>query len=1084
MTEPHKPERVQEIQRLVTIGEDLSPEETQRVRQLISDFADIFALSVSEVKTVENAVHHLDIPPETTFPLKVHQKPLTPPQRRYLYESIDTMLEAGIIEACKPEDVKCISPTTLAQKTHQGKGLPLEELQHRVNDECVTSGMNTRFDLPPRTTPTPDDTDQGDPKWRICQNFSQVNKITKVAPMPQGDIRAKQQRLSGHRWVSGFDFAAGFYAVPLDPESRPYTAFYVEGRGYFWYIRMPFGLTGAPSTFGNVTAMNLYRLLVEEIMELFVDDGSASADMFEEMMDKLTKIFTCVRETKMSLSPSKCEFFMSQIVFAGASVGQKGVQPDLKKLTAIVNWKTPENATALAGFLGLTGWFRDLILGYAKKEQPLRDLLRKVKLPEKYTKTIYRRIMSDFKLKDIWTKEHTEAFINLKAEMISEPVLRGPKWDGSPFIITTDGSQDAFGAVLAQVFEYTLPSGKVIRRRHPLGFASKRTSKTERKYKPFLLEFAALKFGLDKFADITWGFPIEVETDCQALRDHLLNDKLSATHARWRDGILAHQITDIRHVPGKLNVVADGLSRANEGAENEGEDGSEWTVSEDWESNTGLTHDIFHTTEAITPALAELRERFKDEPIFAEVIDAILELDQSTSLRLKKRARHRASEYMIEDGKLWRVAGGHSTRAKSRVECVTREEASLLAKQEHETNGHWQRDSVKKSLLDRIWSPGLDTSIVKGITNCGTCKNFGGTHLHSLLNPITRRHPLELLVGDYLSLPTGKGGYHTVGLYLDTFSQHVFAYKYKTAGSAKTTSDSLNKTFQTFAPWETFMSDGGKHFDNKEVRELCEKWGTKTHIVAAYSPWVNGLVEGTNKLFLHILKRLCAPDLDDEEAGKLAPEDLPKHWPDHFEETIQILNGRLLPALKFSPKELMLGLVINTKPTGLDKSTLPTSDADTTLQMAYVAQQRLDGYAEAVAHAIKRKTAFDKRVQAQRPGEVIFSKNQLVQIYRSDLDYTFKTERKLLPKWSTPHRVVSRHLNSYVLETLNGNQLPSSFSARRLRRFIPKEGTKLAEEQKVLEDQGVEDELEREKANPQQETTTDEASHSTTTKEQ
>src|ERR1700678_4768907 len=60
---------------------------------------------------------------------------------------------------------------------------------------------------------------------------------------------------------------------------------------------------------------------------------------------------------------------------------------------------------------------------------------------------IYRRIMSDFKLKDIWTEKHTKAFLNLKAEMTSEPVLRGPKWDGSPFIITTDGSKDAFGAV-------------------------------------------------------------------------------------------------------------------------------------------------------------------------------------------------------------------------------------------------------------------------------------------------------------------------------------------------------------------------------------------------------------------------------------------------------------------------------------------------------------------------------------------------------------------------------------------------------------------------------------------------------------
>ena len=187
-------------------------------------------------------------------------------------------------------------------------------------------------------------------------------------------------------------------------------------------------------------------------------------------------------------------------------------------------------------------------------------------------------------------------------------------------------------------------------------------------------------------------------------------------------------------------------------------------------------------------------------------------------------------------------------------------------------------------------------------------------------------------------------------------------------------------------------------------------------------------------------------------------DDIPKHWPDHFEDAIRILNWRLLPSLKFSPKELMLGLVINTKPTNIDNSILPTTETDTALQMAYVAQQRLDGYAEAVAHAIKRKATFDKRVLAQRPGEVIFSKNQLVQIYRSDLDYTFKTERKLLPKWSMPHRVVSRDLNSYVLKTLNGNQLPGSFSARRLWEFIPKEGTKLAETQMAIEEQRADEE--------------------------
>src|SRR3984885_15792765 len=106
----------------------------------------------------------------------------------------------------------------------------------------------------------------------------------------------------------------------------------------------------------------------------------------------------------------------------------------------------------------------------------------------------------------------------------------------------------------------TLPGGKKVTRLHPLGYASKRTSTSEEKYKLYLLEFAALKFSLDKFADIIWGFPIKLETDCQALRDVLLSDALHAMHARWRDGVLAYNILDGKRIPG-TNNIADGISR-------------------------------------------------------------------------------------------------------------------------------------------------------------------------------------------------------------------------------------------------------------------------------------------------------------------------------------------------------------------------------------------------------------------------------------------------------------------------------------------------------------------------------------------
>ena len=89
------------------------------------------------------------------------------------------------------------------------------------------------------------------------------------------------------------------------------------------------------------------------------------------------------------------------------------------------------------------------------------------------------------------------------------------------------------------------------------------------------------------------------------------------------------------------------------------------------------------------------------------------------------------------------------------------------------------------------------------------------------------------------------------------------------------------------------------HFINKEAQEFCEKWGVSTQSVAAYSHWVSGLVKGANKLLLHVLKRLCAPDLDAEEKEN---ENLLKKWPEHLDEAVRILNFRILPALRFLPK--------------------------------------------------------------------------------------------------------------------------------------------------------------------------------------
>jgi len=236
-TDPFKPERTARIIKEVTLGEDLTDQQCMQVRTVIEEFADCFALSMKEVNAIPGAVHKLNIPKGAKLQTKIPPRSYNPVQRAYLESKINEMLDAGVIRRIHPRDVRFVAQTVLAQKAHEGQGLAIDELKHRVNDQCIAHNLPPEFELPPRPN-EPETTTPREPpplKWRICQDFNGINKLTEIAPVPQGDTRAKQLRLSGHRYLHVFDFAAGFYGVQIHPDSQPYITFYVEGRGYFAY---------------------------------------------------------------------------------------------------------------------------------------------------------------------------------------------------------------------------------------------------------------------------------------------------------------------------------------------------------------------------------------------------------------------------------------------------------------------------------------------------------------------------------------------------------------------------------------------------------------------------------------------------------------------------------------------------------------------------------------------------------------------------------------------------------------------------------------------------------------------------------
>ena len=148
---------------------------------------------------------------------------------------------------------------------------------------------------------------------------------------------------------------------------------------------------------------------------------------------------------------------------------------------------------------------------------------------------------------------------------------------------------------------------------------------------------------------------------------------------------------------------------------------------------------------------------------------------------------------------------------------------------------------------------------------CRHCKGFGVCCQNTLLQLIIRGCPFEFLVVDYLKLPLGKGKMANVLFFINVVSGFVWGQKQAAAGTGKSTEQLLSKICRGWAKPRVWQTDRGSHFKGQELKEVCERLGTIRIVTPAYTAWVNGLVEGVNRLFLSCLKKKCAPDLDESE---------------------------------------------------------------------------------------------------------------------------------------------------------------------------------------------------------------------------
>lgn len=103
------------------------------------------------------------------------------------------------------------------------------------------------------------------------------------------------------------------------------------------------------------------------------------SESFDAHIELLIKVANILREAGLTVNIGKCRFCMKEVRYLGFMIGNGVMKPDPENVSAIRNITPPRTAKELRRFLGLSGWYRRFVDGYAEISAPLTDLTSKNK---------------------------------------------------------------------------------------------------------------------------------------------------------------------------------------------------------------------------------------------------------------------------------------------------------------------------------------------------------------------------------------------------------------------------------------------------------------------------------------------------------------------------------------------------------------------------------------------------------------------------------------------------------------------------------------------------------------------------------
>jgi hypothetical protein len=370
-----------EAQRQFLIGDSLSEEHKTRLLTLLEEYQDVFAWTPYEAPGVDSEFvsHALNVSPEYK-PVAQRARRTAPQHAEAVREEVERLLKIGAVrEVLYPQ---WLSNTVVVKKKNG--------------------------------------------KWRVCVDFTDLNKACPKDPFPLPKIDQLVDSTAGHERMSFLDAFQGYHQIALREEDQEKTAF-ITPRGIFCYKVMPFELKNAGATYQRMVT-KMFSELLGKTVEVYIDDMVVKSVKSTDHVGDLRKVFEILRKHNLKLNATKCTFGVGSGKFLGFLVTQRGIEVNPNQIAAIQELQPSRNVREVQRLTGMATALNRFISKSADRCRPFFDLIKKGK-------------------SFMWNEESDRAFERLKRYLSTPPLLSSPK-EGEPLYIYLAASDKAVSAAI------------------------------------------------------------------------------------------------------------------------------------------------------------------------------------------------------------------------------------------------------------------------------------------------------------------------------------------------------------------------------------------------------------------------------------------------------------------------------------------------------------------------------------------------------------------------------------------------------------------------------------------------------------